>query len=213
LINEQWVATAGHCVDDLMTSQIKIRLGEFDFSNTKESHAHQEKGIKKKIVHPSYNFFTYENDLALLKLDTPVNLTATPHIVPICLPGSDDLLIGENATVTGWGRLSEGGQLPNTLQYVQVPIISNDKCRDMFLKSGRMEHIPEIFLCAGYDNGGRDSCQGDSGGPLQVVGSDKRYFLAGIISWGIGCAEPNMPGVCTRISKFTSWILNHVRNS
>ncbi|CAL8124258.1 unnamed protein product [Orchesella dallaii] len=213
LINEQWVATAGHCVDDLMTSQIKIRLGEFDFSNTKESHAHQEKGIKKKIVHPSYNFFTYENDLALLKLETPVNLTATPHIVPICLPGSDDLLIGENATVTGWGRLSEGGQLPNTLQYVQVPIISNDKCRDMFLKSGRMEHIPEIFLCAGYDNGGRDSCQGDSGGPLQVVGSDKRYFLAGIISWGIGCAEPNMPGVCTRISKFTSWILNHVRNS
>lgn len=112
-----------------------------------------------QVVHPSYNFFTYENDLALLKLENPVNLSSTPHIVPICLPGSDDLLIGENATVTGWGRLSEGGQLPNTLQFVQVPIISNDKCRDMFLKSGRMEHIPEIFLCAGYDNGGRDSCQ------------------------------------------------------
>lgn len=126
---------------------------------TTESHAHVESSIKKKIVHPSYNFFTYENDLALLKLENPVNLTTSPHIVPICLPGADDLLIGENATVTGWGRLSEGGQLPNTLQYVQVPIISNDKCRDMFLKSGRMEHIPEIFLCAGYDGGGRDSCQ------------------------------------------------------
>lgn len=49
LINEQWVATAGHCVDDLMTSQIKIRLGEFDFSNTKEVHAHVERGIKKKV--------------------------------------------------------------------------------------------------------------------------------------------------------------------
>lgn len=94
LINEQWVATAGHCVDDLMTSQIKIRLGEFDFSQTTESHAHLESGIKKKIVHPSYNFFTYENDLALLKLENPVNLTTSPHIVPICLPGSDDLLIG-----------------------------------------------------------------------------------------------------------------------
>jgi hypothetical protein len=114
-----------------------------------------------QITHPSYNFFTYENDLALLKLDAPIPL-GTPHIVPICLPGNDDLLIGENATVTGWGRLSEGGQLPNKLQHVQVPIISNEKCRDMFLKSGRMEHIPDIFLCAGYEGGGRDSCQGMS---------------------------------------------------
>jgi len=66
----------------------------------------------------------------------------------------------------GWGRLSEGGKLPNKLHYVEVPIISNDKCRDMFLKSGRMEYIPDIFLCAGYDKGGRDSCQGKTFGQL-----------------------------------------------
>ena len=110
-----------------------------------------------QVVHPSYNFFTYEHDLALIKLESPVILT--PHINPICLPGNDDLLINENATVSGWGRLSEGGQLPHILQHVTVPILSNAKCREMFLKSGRVEHIPEIFLCAGFENGGRDSCQ------------------------------------------------------
>jgi len=88
--------------------------------------------------------------------------------------------------------------------------MSNAKCRELFLKSNRVEHIPDIFLCAGYEKGGQDSCQGDSGGPLQIKGKDGRYFLGGVISWGIGCAESNMPGVCTRISKFTDWILEQV---
>uniref|UniRef100_A0A0K8TGC1 Peptidase S1 domain-containing protein n=1 Tax=Lygus hesperus TaxID=30085 RepID=A0A0K8TGC1_LYGHE len=208
LINEKWIATAGHCVDDLLTSQIRIRVGEYDFSSVQEPYPYAEKGVAKKVVHPKYNFFTYEYDLALVKLDSQLDFA--PHIRPICLPGSDDLLIGENATVTGWGRLSDGGTLPSVLQEVTVPILSNDRCRNMFLRAGRHEFFPEIFMCAGFDDGGRDACQGDSGGPLQVKGKDGRYFLAGIISWGIGCAEANLPGVCTRISKFVPWILQVV---
>lgn len=75
-----------------------------------------ERGIAKKVVHPKYNFFTYEYDLALVRLESA--LIFAPHISPICLPATDDLLIGENATVTGWGRLSEGGTLPSILQEV-----------------------------------------------------------------------------------------------
>lgn len=70
--------------------------------------------------------------------------------------------------VTGWGRLSEGGTLPSVLQEVSVPIVSNEDCKKMFLRAGRHEFIPDIFLCAGHETGGHDSCQGDSGGPLQV---------------------------------------------
>ncbi|CAL1260799.1 unnamed protein product [Larinioides sclopetarius] len=208
ILSASWIATAAHCVDDLLKSQIRIRVGEYDFSTVQEPAPFQERGVEKKVVHPRYNFFTYEHDLALVKLDAPLVLQA--HVRPICLPNKDESFVGTNATVTGWGRLSEGGTLPSKLQQVQVPIISNEKCQKMFQKAGRQESIPEIFLCAGYEAGGRDSCQGDSGGPLQARREDGRWFLAGIISWGIGCAEPNMPGVCTRISKFTSWIKQQI---
>ncbi|KAH8295300.1 hypothetical protein KR018_009690, partial [Drosophila ironensis] len=209
LINENWIATAGHCVDDLLISQIRIRVGEYDFSHVQEQLPYIERGVAKKVVHPKYSFLTYEYDLALVKLEQPLEFA--PHVSPICLPETESLLIGMNATVTGWGRLSEGGTLPSVLQEVSVPIVSNDNCKSMFMRAGRQEFIPDIFLCAGYETGGQDSCQGDSGGPLQAKAQDGRFFLAGIISWGIGCAEANLPGVCTRISKFTPWILEHVR--
>lgn len=105
----------------MLTSQIRIRVGEYDFSSVQEELPYVERGVAKKLVHPKYNFFTYEYDLALVKLDKPLEFA--PHISPICLPASDDLLIGENATVTGWGRLSEKGTLPSVLQ--EVSLLSN----------------------------------------------------------------------------------------
>lgn len=204
VISSEWIATAGHCVEDLPLQSIRIRVGEHDFSSVAEPFPFIERAARRKVVHPKYNFYTYENDLALVQLDQPIQFP--PHVAPICLPPDNIDLLGRNATVTGWGRLNEGGTLPTILQEVRVPIVSNDKCKDMFLSAGRPEYIPDIFLCAGYEEGGRDSCQGDSGGPLQVKGDDGKWFLAGIISWGIGCAEQNLPGVCTRISRFKLWI-------
>lgn len=208
VLNSNWIITAAHCVDDLPKSQIRIRVGEYDFSSTQEPYPYEERGVERKVVHPRFNFFTYEYDLALVRVDSPLKFY--PHVRPVCLPAQNENLIGKNATVTGWGRLAEGGTLPSILQEVQVPIISNKNCEQMFLKAGREENIPDMFVCAGYENGGRDSCQGDSGGPLVVKKEDGRWYLAGIISWGIGCAEPNMPGVCTRISKFKDWIMQNI---
>jgi serine proteinase stubble len=102
VLNENFIATAGHCVDDLLTSQIRIRVGEYDFSHIQEQLPYIERAISKKIVHPKYNFYTYEYDLALVRLDQPLEFA--PHISPICLPATNDLLVGENATLTGWGK-------------------------------------------------------------------------------------------------------------
>ena len=76
----------------LLLPKIRVRIGEWDFSSTSEPQAHVERKIQRKIVHPKYNFFTYEYDIALLKLEKRVDFHE--NIIPICLPGNDDLLVG-----------------------------------------------------------------------------------------------------------------------
>lgn len=78
------------------------------------------------------------------------------------------------------------GPLPDVIQHVDVPIITNNECEKMYKNAGFIEEIPDMFICAGISKGGRDSCEGDSGGPLTMVDHDGRSYLVGIISWGIG---------------------------
>ena len=92
----------------MTVSQIRVRMGEWDFSSTSEPNEHLERKAVKKVVHPKYNFFTYENDLALVKADKRV--TFADNIIPICLPGNDDLLIG---------RMGHQGGLLHTLTFVR----------------------------------------------------------------------------------------------
>lgn len=63
------------------------------------------------------------------------------------------------ATVTGWGRLKYGGGVPSVLQEVQVPIMENHVCQEMFRTAGHSKVILDSFLCAGYANGQKDSCE------------------------------------------------------
>lgn len=163
------------------------------------------------IVHPNYDSKTLENDLALIKLKRPVPYRE--DIQPICLPGLDEDFTGLDGYATGWGLTDfDKRQLPDTLQIVRLPIISNKRCQSMYKKAGHDKLITDMDLCAGYAKGGMDACEGDSGGPLIVRRpNDHRWTLAGIVSNGVKCGEPLLPGVYTRVSRFVPWILEQMR--
>ncbi|CAB0030630.1 unnamed protein product [Trichogramma brassicae] len=235
LLNENWAITAAHCVQNVLPSDLLLRIGEHDLGNEDEPYNFQERRVQIVASHPNFDPRTFEFDLALMRFYEPV-LPFQPNVLPICIPDDDEDYVGQTAYVTGWGRLYEGipsyyiiisifiakkdtianilsrfffadGPLPSVLQEVAVPVINNTICEGMYRNAGYIEHIPHIFICAGWRKGGFDSCEGDSGGPLVIQRKrDRRWVLAGVISWGIGCAEPNQPGVYTRISEFREWI-------
>ena len=98
-----------------------------------------------------------------------------------------------------------GGSTTNTLQYVRVPAITNSQCNDAYNGD-----ITNSMICAGYPGvGGKDSCQGDSGGPY-VCNDDGNAVIAGVVSWGIDCADPNYPGVYARVTAILSWIQSNM---
>ena len=90
------------------------------------------------------------------------------------------------------------------LNQVTVPVMGRSQCEAFYV-----DMIGPSMMCCGYEGGGMDSCSGDSGGPLVCQRKNKGpWFLYGITSWGIGCAEPKKPGVYTAVSTYRNWIQN-----
>ncbi|XP_046809042.1 trypsin-1 [Lucilia cuprina] len=203
LINDRYALTAAHCVYGMDMKGITIKLLQLNKNSASQ-------GIVRKVafanMHGLYNPTTLQNDIALLRLDQPVPLL--DPIRPVCLPNNANQNFDfKKAIVAGWGLTSDGGDQSTYLQEVVVPVLTNTQCRATSYKS----MILETMLCAGYLEGGKDACQGDSGGPLIV--RDGIFRLAGVVSFGYGCANPNAPGVYTRVSKYLDWIAANTRDA
>ena len=117
--------------------------------------------------------------------------------VPACLPGPRADYSGSDVWVLGWGRTQEGGEVSDTLQELEIRVVEDQRC----LEAMSGQTFPGEQLCGGGERG-RDGCQGDSGGPAMSHNVSRgAWDLAGVTSWGIGCAREGLYGVYTRIPR------------
>lgn len=191
LIRAGEVVTAAHCAHDPLTGaerspgDLKVVAGRTDLRSSEGTEAE----VDSVWVHPQYEDFTTGDDLAVLKLSTP--LPQRP--LPVVEPGDESpYRPGAPARVYGWGRTSEDGPASDTLRSVEVPVAPDESCRSAY-----PNYDPRSMFCAGYPEGGRDACAGDSGGPIVADGR-----LIGVVSYGTGCGRPGTPGVYTRLSAY-----------
>jgi secreted trypsin-like serine protease len=198
--SDTWIVTAAHCTEGLQPSQVVVVAGtnRLDTATTKRN-------VKRIINHKNFNSNTYNNDIALLELLDPLPLSDTIRPVPLLTMTEENSLlpVGALTVVSGWGAIQEGGGSVLELQYIdRVPVIARNVCNRTTAYDG---DVTNNMICAGFLPGGMDSCQGDSGGPLTVnTGTAPR--LAGVVSWGYGCARVNKPGVYTRVANYTGWV-------
>ncbi|XP_001845721.2 trypsin-1 [Culex quinquefasciatus] len=208
LINDRYVLTAAHCVFNTDRSLFSVKFLLYDRSIP------APESFERRVSYIMTNWFVnalvfITNDLALLKLNETVPIGDS--LYPVCLPQEGPTFAGMEGIVTGWGKLGNR-TFPTKLQEVRVPILSYTECANQ--SSYHNFQINDRMLCAGVPEGGMDSCQGDSGGPMHIQDADTgKYVIAGVVSYGYGCAQPSYPGIYARVNRFLSWIKFNTRDA
>ncbi|XP_071341324.1 suppressor of tumorigenicity 14 protein homolog [Trachinotus anak] len=204
LVSSRWLISAAHCFQDSDAIKYSDARAWRAYMGmrvmTTGNNGAATRPIRRILLHPQYDQFTSDYDIALLELSAPIFFNDL--VQPVCVPASSHTFTtGTSCFVTGWGVLMEDGELASRLQEASVKIISRNTCNKLY-----DDAVTPRMLCAGNLQGGVDACQGDSGGPLVCLERGRRWFLAGIVSWGEGCARQNRPGVYTQVVKFSDWI-------
>jgi len=199
--------------------ELKVRLGEWDTQTPHELYPHQDRFVKRIVVHEAYYAGALFNDVALLFLNEPVKFA--PNIDTICLPPAAtvnrNLFDGQTCFASGWGKNSFGqdGKYQVILKKIDLPMVPVDRCQSALRRTRLGPHfkLHNSFLCAGGE-AGRDTCRGDGGSPLVCQLPDSPYYaLVGLVSWGIGCGDQGTPGVYVNVPLFVPWITEQMNKA
>ncbi|CAG9574935.1 unnamed protein product [Danaus chrysippus] len=207
LIHPLVVMTGAHVVYKYPAGGLIARAGEWDTQTTKEPLKSQERLVEDIVIKEGFHPKTLFNDMALLRLQRPLELAA--HINVICLPEQDEELdYSRQCVANGWGKNVFGGRgrYAVILKRVDVDMVPFDQCANLLKRTRLGNHfqLHRSFVCAGGEEG-RDTCQGDGGAPLSCPISENRYKLSGLVAWGIGCGEKDVPAAYVRVSMFRRW--------
>merc|ERR550519_2147615 len=206
LLNKRYVLTAMHCLvnqQGTRASRVTVSLGEHNIGDTSEAITPQ-RFTATVIARDDYNANSFDNDIAILKLDR--DATLNDNVIPACLPTNvNELYAGQSAKVSGWGTTTQGGSTSNVLKETTVTITAqSDATCTKYASNGV---LPNIKMCAYKEN--TDSCQGDSGGPLAHQENGK-YTVVGVVSYGAGCAQKDFAGVYARVTAYDAWIRSKI---
>ncbi|XP_064609786.1 transmembrane protease serine 9-like [Liolophura sinensis] len=205
LLHPRWVATAAHCVFGTRFEKVenwRAVLGEFHLKETTGREIHRK--IDMIVRHPDFvNGLNYPNDIALMRLDRPVDVTGS-SVRQACTPSIDmEFNPTDDCFIMGWGETREYTE-QTILQELEVQVRTRTECR---MRWGR-RRILNSHICVG--NGENGACNGDSGGPL-VCQRGGYYYLVGITSWGVsGCQTSGYPSVYSNVAYFSEWISDKI---
>ena len=194
------ILTAAHCVDDKGDDEVTVTAG----TNDKEDPDARTAQSVEITLAPGYEGpgwppgpETGGKDWALIKIDKELDL-------PTLNIARDDSYHEGDFQISGWGfnEPMNVREYPRQLQKATVPFVDDAACAEAFPNHN---FIPEEEICAGYLGvGGIDACYGDSGTPMFRKDDGDEWVQVGIVSWGIGCARPEYPGVYTEVGAFAA---------
>lgn len=188
LVSNRFVVTAAHCVKGKNAGSLAVVGGA-----TKLSSAGIRSKVSKIMIPRGYSKFTMHMDVAVLKLKSPIK---GKYVRPsgLCKTSWKP---GAVVKVSGWGLTGEtASRVPNKVRTVNVNVISKKTCAKLYK---RKNVLTSTMFCAASP--GKDACMGDSGGPAFINGK-----FCGIISWAVGCARKDFPGVYTNVSAVQKFI-------